>query len=262
MERYPFRLYDGRAKPKKQGLLAEAHAHLEYVLACLGELAVGRSGVESFVRRSGIKPLHDSDLSFCVAAVYEYAYNARWYRDWDLDLAWGKVYSLHQMSLTLDEFGGFDIVVDFPETNDLGWMITLAMIRAKLDWGTSEADTFRVTFHDQEINVDDLAALSGLALGSVRNATSAKGEGRLATVRRGKEAYIEPAEALRWLRTRPGFVETKLIAHKEMLDAVTENGAIKVSESPEWQRGHLTREKLQLAELFRKLSKAKDGGSR
>ena len=63
-------------------------------------------------------------------------------------------------------------------------------------------------YRDERIDLTQVAMLAGLAEKTVRMAANPKGKDPLATVKDGHRTFVEPAEALRWLSTKPGFRPT------------------------------------------------------
>lgn len=81
--------------------------------------------------------------------------------------------------------------------------------RMKLDAGT---DTGNFDTGDEPVlTLHEMALLAGMAERAVRNATLDSASDRLKTVADGSRVVVEAPEALRWLRGRRGFVETKRV---------------------------------------------------
>jgi hypothetical protein len=59
------------------------------------------------------------------------------------------------------------------------------------------------------LSLFEVALLAGMSERSVRNATLASARDRLQTEREGHYTVVAPHEALRWLRGRRGFIETR-----------------------------------------------------
>lgn len=87
---------------------------------------------------------------------------------------------------------GDDLRTSMDAASEFRTLMDAASGRAKLD----------EIHEDIELKLDEIAALAGMTVKSVRNATTAKGKDNLAVDENGG---VDPEEAERWLRNRRGF---------------------------------------------------------
>ena len=143
-----------------------------------------------------------------VSALYEYVVNHRWPGTLELDLE-PPYRSLRLLVEMRTEFDCEDYYWEPSlEEHDLPferirYLLEMTHARAKVEPDREALPLFVYQLEDnEEITVKELALLTGLSEGAVRNAASGTGPECFSTVRKGKIAIIEFDEAQRWLRYR------------------------------------------------------------
>lgn len=177
--------------------------------------------------------IHDIDIDrfpvgHTVMAMYDYAYEQEFplgQNVWTFEAEMDLVEDLIQSPKSELYFQFLKDSVYTWRAGDNNWqavptVLDIARTRINLDFG------------DRIISARDLAILAEIDIKTVLNARFAKGEDGLSLEKSHADFYAEPAEARRWLKTRPNFRPTKFRTinatpgdHPESLNSLVEIGS-------------------------------------
>ncbi len=160
---------------------------------------------------------------FVMRALYDYVTQARWpERSDSIDF-----FLCHATLLcAFSDIASEMIAVDGPSI--CRQVLERAIARSNLDIGLGRMEQHHGSFthflsrseqRDNILTLRDIALLANMSEKSVRNATFEQG-GKGLRVERDRELfYVKPEEALRWLRGRRGFKETRFYTSADQADA-------------------------------------------
>lgn len=185
-----------------------------------------------------------SGIGFYAAAGWEYAVNGIWCDAEDGTYRWGPFEAQDRLWMLLDinrthswyaeavpnyqESLMYPFKVDAVEA--INQIVFTIAARSWIDEGTlpNAADSLAFSWaadrQKEETSIfDRLGQLAQISPRSVRNAAAGANR-ELTTERVGGSADIDPAEALRWLKTKPAFKPTRLVDQSDWIEQVNNGG--------------------------------------